>query len=88
MIGIGGSGMIGVAMILQKRGFNVTGSDLLLTPELKELKKLGSKVQLGHEPRLIKNADLVVASSAISKKIQSWYLHRNLTSPLFLEQRC
>ena len=88
MIGIGGSGMIGVAMILQKRGFNVTGSDLSLTPELKELKKLGSKVQLGHEPRLIKNADLVVASSAISKKIQSWYLHRNLTSPLFLEQRC
>ena len=68
MIGIGGSGMIGVAMILQKRGFNVTGSDLALTPELKELKKLGSKVQLGHEPRLIKNADLVVASSAISKK--------------------
>ena len=68
MIGIGGSGMIGVAMILQKRGFNVTGSDLSLTPELKELKKLGSKVQLGHEPRLIKNADLVVASSAISKK--------------------
>jgi len=68
MIGIGGSGMIGVAMILQKRGFNVTGSDLSLTSELKELKKLGSKVQLGHEPRLIKNADLVVASSAISKK--------------------
>ena len=68
MIGIGGSGMIGVAMILQKRGFNVTGSDLSLTPELEELKKLGSKVQLGHEPRLIKNADLVVASSAISKK--------------------
>mgnify|MGYP001394455850 FL=1 len=68
MIGIGGSGMIGVAMILQKRGINVTGSDLSLTPELKELKKLGSKVQLGHEPRLIKNADLVVASSAISKK--------------------
>ena len=35
MIGIGGSGMIGVAMILQKRGFAVTGSDLLLSPELK-----------------------------------------------------
>jgi UDP-N-acetylmuramate--alanine ligase len=68
MIGIGGSGMIGVALILQKRGFNVTGSDLSLTSELKELKKLGSKVQLGHEPSLIKNADLVVASSAISKK--------------------
>ena len=67
MIGIGGSGMIGVATILQKRGFKVTGSDLVMTDELQELKKLGAKVQIGHEPKLIKNADLVVASSAISK---------------------
>ena len=68
MIGIGGSGMIGVATILQKRGFKVTGSDLVMTDELRELKKLGAKVQIGHEPKLIKNADLVVASSAISKR--------------------
>tara|TARA_B100001250_G_C19769342_1_gene776334 strand:+ start:21 stop:1412 length:1392 start_codon:yes stop_codon:yes gene_type:complete len=68
MIGIGGSGMIGVATILQKRGFKVTGSDLVITDELKELKKLGAKVQIGHEPRLVQKADLVVASSAISKK--------------------
>jgi UDP-N-acetylmuramate--alanine ligase len=68
MIGIGGSGMIGVATILQKRGFKVTGSDLEITDELKELKKLGAKVQIGHEPKFIKNADLVVASSAISKR--------------------
>ena len=68
MIGIGGSGMIGVATILQKRGFKVTGSDLVLTDELKELKKLGAKVQIGHDPKLIMNADLVVASSAISKR--------------------
>ena len=68
MIGIGGSGMIGVATILQKRGFKVTGSDLVLTDELKELKKLGAKVQIGHDPMLIMNADLVVASSAISKR--------------------
>ena len=68
MIGIGGSGMIGVATILQKRGFKVTGSDLVMTDELKELKKLGAKVQIGHEPKFVKNADLVVASSAISKR--------------------
>ena len=68
MIGIGGSGMIGLATILQKRGFKITGSDLVITPEVEELKKLGSKVQIGHEPNLIKNADLVVASSAISKR--------------------
>ena len=35
MFGIGGSGMIGVATILQKRGFKVTGSDLVITDELK-----------------------------------------------------
>ena len=35
MIGVGGSGMIGVATILQKRGFKVTGSDLATTDELK-----------------------------------------------------
>ena len=68
MIGIGGSGMIGVATILQKQGFKVSGSDLLITDELKELKKLGAKVQIGHEPRLVKNANLVVASSAISRR--------------------
>ncbi len=68
MIGIGGSGMIGVATILQKRGFSVTGSDLSITPEVRDLKKLGSKVQIGHEPHLIKKADLVVASSAISSR--------------------
>ena len=68
MIGIKRQGMIGIATILQKRGFKVTGSDLVISDELKELKKLGAKVQIGHEPRLIKNADLVVASSAISKR--------------------
>ena len=46
MIGIGGSGMIGLATILRKRGFNITGSDLVITPEVEELKKLGSKVQI------------------------------------------
>ena len=68
MIGIGGLGMIGVPTILLKRGFNVTGSDLVITPEVRDLKKLGSKIQIGHEPHLIKQADLVVASSAISNR--------------------
>jgi len=68
MIGIGGSGMIGVATILQKIGFEVTGSDLVITDEVNDLMRLGAKVQLGHKPKLIKKADLVVASSAISKK--------------------
>ena len=42
MIGIGGSGMIGIATILQKTGFKITGSDLVISDELKELKELSS----------------------------------------------
>ena len=49
MIGIGGSGMIGVATILQKIGFEVTGSDLVITDEVNDLIRLGAKVQLGHK---------------------------------------
>ena len=67
LIGIGGSGMIGLAMVLQKKGFNISGSDLQMTEELSSLKALGAKVQLGHDPRYIKSSDVVVASSAIAK---------------------
>ena len=67
LIGIGGSGMIGLAMVLQKKGFNISGSDLQMTEELSWLKALGAKVQLGHDPRHIKSSDVVVASSAIAK---------------------
>ena len=63
LIGIGGSGMIGLAMVLQKKGFNISGSDLQMTEELSSLKALGAKVQLGHDPRYIKSSDVVVAST-------------------------
>ena len=52
LIGIGGSGMIGLAMVLQKKGFIISGSDLQMTEELSSLKALGAKVQLGHDPAL------------------------------------
>ncbi len=54
MIGIGGSGMIGIATILQKRGFKITGSDLVISDELKELKKLVSRFKLVTNPNWLK----------------------------------
>ena len=45
-IGIGGSGMIGIARVLLKKGYKVSGSDITETHELKKLKKNGAKVYI------------------------------------------
>ena len=68
-IGIGGSGMIGIAKLLIKKGFNVSGSDITKTIELRNLASLGAKVSYQHKKNNIKtNTDLVVVSSAIGKR--------------------
>ena len=67
-IGIGGSGMIGIARVLLKKGYKVSGSDITETHELKKLKKNGAKVYIGHDQANIKNVNLVVVSSAIDLK--------------------
>ena len=67
-IGIGGSGMIGIARVLLKKGYKVSGSDITETHELKKLKKNGAKVHIGHDQANIKNVNLVVVSSAIDLK--------------------
>ena len=67
-IGIGGSGMIGIARVLLKKGYKVSGSDITETHELKKLKKNGAKVYIGHDKANIKNVNLVVVSSAIDLK--------------------
>ena len=64
-IGIGGSGMIGIATILHKKGYNISGSDIIKTKELYELAKSGVKVTYAHKSENIRNKDLIVLSSAI-----------------------
>ena len=67
MIGIGGSGMLGIASILLKKGFIVSGSDATITKDLLLLQKEGAIIQKGHKPDLIRRAQIVVFSSAIKK---------------------
>ena len=67
-IGIGGSGMIGIARVLLKKGYKISGSDLAETSELKKLNKSGAKVYIGHKQANIKKANLIVVSSAIDAK--------------------
>ena len=65
-IGIGGSGMIGIATILHKKGYNISGSDILKTKDLDDLSKSGVEVTYSHKSQNIRNKDLIVLSSAIS----------------------
>ena len=67
-VGIGGSGMIGIARLLLKKGYKVSGSDINDTYELKKIKKEGAKVFIGHAKTNIKKANLIVVSTAIDNK--------------------
>tara|TARA_B100000575_G_scaffold81569_1_gene64162 strand:- start:889 stop:2310 length:1422 start_codon:yes stop_codon:yes gene_type:complete len=64
-IGIGGAGMIGIAKVLLKKGYKISGSDINDSPELNKLKKDGAKVFIGHDKSFISGSNLIVVSSAI-----------------------
>ncbi|MCS7249361.1 MAG: UDP-N-acetylmuramate--L-alanine ligase [candidate division WOR-3 bacterium] len=64
-VGIGGNGMSGLALVLKNLGFEVSGSDIKKTSLTEFLEKSGIKVYYFHSKENIKNAELVVFSSAI-----------------------
>ncbi len=65
MVGIGGSGMNGIAEVLINMGFTITGSDLSASSAVKRLEKLGALVFIGHGADNVSDADVVVKSTAI-----------------------
>jgi len=64
-VGIGGSGMSGIAEVFVNLGYQVTGSDLVASEVTKRLSKLGVKVYVGHDNQQIAGADVVVTSTAV-----------------------
>jgi UDP-N-acetylmuramate--alanine ligase len=64
-VGIGGSGMSGIAEVLLNLGYNVSGSDLGSNAATQRLAKLGAKVTHGHAPENIVGADAIVTSTAV-----------------------
>src|SRR3979490_2960931 len=64
-VGIGGSGMSGIAEVLLNLGYQVSGSDLTANSATERLASLGAKVVLGHKADNIALADAVVVSSAV-----------------------
>ena len=67
-IGIGGIGMSGLSLIMKAKGFKIQGSDLNLNKNVERLKKEKIKVFIGQKKQNIKNATVIVISSAIKKK--------------------
>ncbi len=64
-VGIGGSGMSGIAEVLHNLGFKITGSDLKKSSVTQRLESLGIKVYYGHDPANIDDADVLVISTAV-----------------------
>lgn len=65
-VGIGGSGMCGIAEVLLNEGYQISGSDLNETAVTQRLAGLGATIYQGHEADHIAQVDVVVQSTAIS----------------------
>src|SRR6185312_400220 len=64
-VGIGGIGMSGIAELLANLGYEVSGSDAKTSDVTDRLVTLGVRVERGHDASHVRNADVVVVSSAI-----------------------
>lgn len=66
-IGIGGSGMSGIAEVLHNLSYNVTGSDTTTSFNTDRLKNLGIRIDFDHKSSNLKDVDMVVKSTAIDE---------------------
>ena len=67
-VGIGGIGMSGIAEVLLNLGYHISGSDLKETEVTRRLRSLGCEISYGHRRENLREADVVVISSAIRQK--------------------
>ena len=66
-VGIGGSGMSGIAEVLYNLGFGVSGSDLADNATTRRLAGLGMRIAAGHVAENVQDADAVVVSTAVQE---------------------
>jgi UDP-N-acetylmuramate--alanine ligase len=67
LVGIGGSGMGGIAEVLLNLGYQVQGSDLKSNPVTQRLARLGARIFIGHSAEHLGEVDVVVVSSAVNR---------------------
>src|SRR5690554_5894394 len=66
-VGIGGAGMCGIAEVLVNQGYDVSGSDLRESPVVARLRDMGVRIEIGHRAENVRDADVVVTSSAVDQ---------------------
>lgn len=66
LVGIGGSGMSCIAELMHNVGYNIQGSDISDSSNVKRLRAMGIPIVIGHKPENIENAGVIVVSSAIN----------------------
>ena len=67
-VGIGGIGMSGIAEVLHNLGYYVSGSDVSESANVQRLRALGIKIMIGHRAENVQGAQVVVASTAVTKE--------------------
>ena len=65
-VGIGGSGMSGIAEVLLNLGYQISGSDLAHSTVTQRLQELGATISLGHQKENVLGADAIVTSTAVA----------------------
>jgi UDP-N-acetylmuramate--alanine ligase len=65
MLGIGGSGMAGIAEVLINLGYQVSGTDLKDSAATRRLRELGATIFIGHAEKNAEGADVIVVSTAV-----------------------
>lgn len=81
-VGIGGSGMSGIAAMLIGLGHEVTGSDLRDTATVAKLRELGAVVHIGHDEKHLGNPDTVIVTSALWPTNPEYLLAKKLGIPV------
>lgn len=82
LVGVGGSGMSGIAEVLVNLGYVVSGSDLRDSAATARLVELGVTVTFGHRAQAVENADVVVISSAVHEDNAELQAARQLRIPV------
>ena len=81
-IGIGGIGMSALALCLVNKGFKISGSDIASNNNIENLISKQAKITIGHDPKNVEGASLVVASSAIKQDNPEVLRARELGIPI------
>ena len=83
-VGIGGIGMSGLALIMNELGFKVQGSDISNNKNIERLRQKKIRVLIGHKKQNIKNASILVISSAIKNNNKELMLAKKKKLPIYI----